>query len=514
MLGELIRRLKPIGTEETEEWMEACGRLAHAEYAVFYPGSALDVTPVRLLENDGIEKLLGMRTSFRRVWLFCDYDGAAAGALQRIYGQLDRGFTADDDPDAGPDRIDIDHICRMIPLRFAGELSAEWRQSEAGWHEDASVPWQAMYICLIAPNGREADLLFVPADSRRVWKQLIERYIGSVLWVFNLKHGGYELAAWMKERENCCLPEFWCEDRGSDMAALWAENSVIAEDLWMHGRNLRIMKNPGSRAGHVNLLKINRAGDEACRARREVIRLMLRQGQSGRVRSMAEENIAWLQRRMKQDGGPVRFRYHTQYDPGCTDFLGADDRMARRAELFEAFLHRQAASGAAGIGAEAEEMIAYFRKRDPWEPGVFQAFADGILKAAEQLFFWEPLALYIGRQNNELEEALLEAAYRQGKKEFARCLIENGFGGAVQTRLFSIVMKYDPPKAQEVAGRLNARCIAWILRDTCARSVSREAEMIFGCISEETAEEAGCEIKKYRRKWPGCIEAYRRLTGK
>lgn len=217
---------------------------------------------------------------------------------------------------------------------------------------------------------------------------------------------------------------------------------------------------------------------------------------------------------MTQDGGPVQFRYPARFDPGCTDIHGSDDRLARRADLFEAYLQRQAAAGADEIGAEAEEMLRYFLKRDRWEPGVFRAFAGEMIEAVEALFFWEPLAEYIGRRSNELEEAMLDEAYRRGNVRFAHCLIENGFAGAMQTKLFSLIMKYDLVKAEEAAARLNARCIAWILRDTCARDVSREAELIFGCIPETTAAQVGDEIRKYRRKWPGCAGAYARLIQK
>lgn len=246
MLGELTRRLQPVHVQDQEEWREVCAGLEQVDQAVFYPGSALDVTPVRLLEADALEKLMGIRRPVHRAYLFCDCGGHAAGVLQRIYSQLDRGFTADDDPDAGKDQIDIDHIRQMIPLSFAAELGREWKRSGGDLHEDADAAWQAMYIRLIASNGREVDILFIPSDSRKVWERLIERYVGCVRWIFNLKHGGYELAEWLAQRENRCLPDFWCGDRGSAMAQLWTEDSVVAQELWMHERNLRILKNPCS----------------------------------------------------------------------------------------------------------------------------------------------------------------------------------------------------------------------------------------------------------------------------
>lgn len=147
-------------------------------------------------------------------------------------------------------------------------------------------------------------------------------------------------------------------------------------------------------------------------------------------------------------------------------------------------------------------------------------FAEAVYNTVKMLHLHKDFARYIASEdNNTLEEALLECAYRKKDKEFADWLIDNEFYGRMQTELFQIIYRNDRNKAAEIASKMAANCIAWILRDTCEKRsnakalyIAGEIRLIFENIIYDTAAGVRMYVKGYsKRGWIYSLNVYETL---
>lgn len=127
------------------------------------------------------------------------------------------------------------------------------------------------------------------------------------------------------------------------------------------------------------------------------------------------------------------------------------------------------------------------------------AFAQLLLPALPRLREYMRFCNFLSDEAyNDLETALLSAAYRQGDRELARWIFDNNFAGRVHTSLFTCLFHHDREHAAQIAPFLTPGCIAWILDETCdvrktadgmEPRISNAAHFIFERISRQKAED-------------------------
>lgn len=159
-------------------------------------------------------------------------------------------------------------------------------------------------------------------------------------------------------------------------------------------------------------------------------------------------------------------------------------------------------------------------------PQVLLQRAEAALPGVMQLRGQAAAARFIAHpENNLLEAALTEAAYRAGDTGAAHWLADNEFYGWMQTELFRVIYRHDREKAAHLARRLRPGCVAWLLKETCEtpkqgeNGLSPEICFVFAHLPAETAHQVwGClggprQLRKqhwgaWRRQYETLMQRY------